>query len=119
MPLNNPQDEAAIRAAYNDFLAAKYPGEAPRDTVFRWFDPDDDIPDRGLVFLPPDRSLMLKHRDKVTFITTARIALTARRKPTMIGWHIAIGPGWMWLGETVRDVLELFDEMRQEMERSA
>lgn len=113
--LPKPGDEQAINAAYNGFLQAKHPGERPPEGVFKYFDPDDDIPDQGMGFVNTPRELMLAPRNKIGPLMLLKVALATHRKPKRAGWYLKLMKSWCYIAPTVDASVKLFDELKAEI----
>jgi hypothetical protein len=117
LPLRIPnyQDEQAIRTAYRAFMQAKHPGEKPPEGMFKYFDPNDDIPDKGMGFVNTPRELLVAPRNKIGPIMLVRIALATRRKPQQAGWYLGLMKSWCYIAPTAAACVKLFDELKAEV----
>lgn len=105
-----------VRAAYQDFMRAKYPDQEPPHGEFKFFDPHDAVPDKGLGFLPLNRKIMVQKDKDFGLLTGLKFAATAKRKPPQRGVYMAIGPAWMYLAPTLGEAVALFRELQDEIE---
>jgi hypothetical protein len=111
----NFNDEQTIRTAYRAFMQAKHPGEKPSERAFKYFDPNDDIPDQGMGFVNTPRELLVAPRNKVGPIMLVRVALATRRKPQQAGWYLKLMASWCYLAPTAAACVKLFDELKAEV----
>lgn len=115
--LPKPGDEQAINTAYQAFMRAKHPGEKPPDGVFKWFDPDDDIPDQGMGFVNTPRELMLAPRGKIGPIMLIKVARNTHRQPQQAGWYLKLMASWCYIAPTAAACVKRFDELKAEVSR--
>jgi hypothetical protein len=111
----NYKDEQAIGNAYRAFMQAKHPGERSPDGTFKYFDPNDNIPDQGMGFVNTPRELMVAPRNKVGPIMLLKIALATRRKPKQAGWYLKLMASWCYIAPTAAACVNLFAELKAEI----
>lgn len=108
-------EAAKINEAYQAFLKVKYPTEEPREGQFKFFDPTDNIPDKGLAFLYPPTEYMTTPRNKMGIGLMLKIMRTAHRQPQRAGWYLGVAQGWAFIAPTVPEAIDLFAELSQEV----
>jgi len=111
------QDAKIINTAYQGFMKAKHPAEKPPEGTFKYFDPDDDIPDTGMGFVDTPREYMLAPRNKIGPLMLIKLARATHRKPPKAGWYLGLMKSWCYIALNAEACVRLFDELKTEVSR--
>lgn len=112
--MKDQNDKDRIEECYRRYMTQKY-GERPETIEFKWFDPADDIPDKGVMFVTPSRQFLEKKRDEFGLGMMLGLFRTARRKPPQAGWYVRLGSSWGFIAPTTEAALTLFAELEADL----
>lgn len=115
-------EELQIREAYKRFYRAKYPDRTPPEADFHYFEqghkPTLFQRAIGLIFVPLSRPLLLSRN--ISNDDIAALLANGTGECTKSGWYVLIGHRMrMFVGETHKHAVALFDGLAEELKSKA